>query len=99
MEKKPETTEKTLWHRILGQILKFLLTPLGIGVLTDVSVMTKPLEADILLLRREHDKWTPEQFECLPDGIRESTAQHILIKFKATESLSKEALIQAAHCH
>jgi len=47
-------------------------------------------------LRREHDKWTPEQFECLPDGIRESTAQHILIEFKATESLSKEAIIQAA---
>ncbi len=91
-----ETTQKTLWHRILGRILKFLLTPLGITVLTDVSVMTEPPEADILLLRRERGSWTPEQFERLPDGIRESTARHILIEFKATESLSKEALIQAA---
>ncbi len=91
-----EIASKTLWHRILGRIFKFLLTPLGITVLTDVSVMTKPPEADILLLRRKHDNWTPEQFERLPDGIRESNAHHILIEFKATESLSKEALIQAA---
>jgi len=95
MEKKPETTEKTLWHRILGRILKLLLTPLGITVLTDVKVMTEPPEADILLLRRESDSWTPKQFERLPDGIRDSTAHHILIEFKATESFSKEALIQA----
>jgi len=58
--------------------------------------MTKPPEADILLLRRECDSWTPEQFERLPDGFRESTAHHILIEFKATESFSKEALTQAA---
>jgi hypothetical protein len=91
-----ETTEKTIWHRILGRIFKLLLTPLGITVLTDVSVVTEPPEADILLLKREHDSWTPEQFERLPAGIRESTARHILIEFKATESLSKKALIQAA---
>ena len=91
-----ETTEKTLWHRILGRIFKLLLTPLGITVLTEVSVVTEPPEADILLLRRESDSWTDKQFERLPAGIRDSTAHHILIEFKATESFSKEALIQAS---
>ncbi len=60
-----DNEEKTLWHRILGQIFKFLLTPLGITVLTDVSVMTKSPEADILLLRREHDFWRPVTYHAL----------------------------------
>ncbi len=90
------SAQKTLWHRILGRILKSLLTPLGITVLTDVTIMVKPPEADVLLLKRERDNWTPEQFAQLPDGIRESTAYHILIEFKATESLSKKVFIQAA---
>jgi len=91
-----EPTQKTLWHQILGRIFQFLLTPLGITVLTDVQVMAKPPEADILLLKREHPAWTTEQKERLPDGIRESKALQILIEFKATQSLSKETFIQAA---
>jgi len=59
--------------------------------------MANPPEADILLLRREqHEYWTDEQLERLPDGIRDSTAHHILIEFKATESVSKETFIQTA---
>jgi len=59
--------------------------------------MANPPEADILLLRREqHEYWTDEQLERLPDGIRDSTARHILIEFKATESVSKETFIQTA---
>ena len=92
-----DPSKKTLWHQILGSILKQLLTPLGITVLTDVKVMTKPPEADVLLLKRKHPNyWTQEQLEQLPDGIRDSTASHILIEFKATESISKETFIQAA---
>ena len=91
-----ETTEKTLWHQILGRIFKFLLPPLGISVSTDVKVMIKPPEADILLLKRKDQNWTDEQLKRLPDGIRDSQASHILIEFKATQSLSKESFIQAA---
>ncbi|EDN71292.1 hypothetical protein BGP_0818 [Beggiatoa sp. PS] len=91
-----ENTKKTLWHQILGRIFEFLLADLEITILTDVKVMTHPPEADILLLRREHDYWTTEQLERLPDGIRESTARHILIEFKATESISKESFTQAS---
>jgi hypothetical protein len=92
-----DPTKKTLWHQILSHILKQLLTPLGITVLSDVKVMTNPPEADILLLRRkDSNHWTEKQLEQLPDGIRDSTASHILIEFKATESISKETFIQAA---
>jgi hypothetical protein len=96
MDNKEETTKKTLWHQILGRIFKFLLPPLGINVLTDVKVMINPPEADILLLRRKGQNWTEKQRKRLPDGIRDSHATHILIEFKATESLSKETFIQAA---
>ena len=90
-----EATEKTLLHRIYNRISELLLPPLGISVSTNLDVMTYPPAADILL-RRDRSYWTDEQLERLPDGIRDSTARHILIEFKATESLSKEALIQAA---
>jgi hypothetical protein len=91
-----ENGEKTLWHQILGRLLKFLLSPLGIIVSTDVKVMIKPPEADILLLKRKDQNWTDEQLKRLPDGIRDSRASHILIEFKATQSLSKDAFTQAA---
>jgi hypothetical protein len=93
-----DNTDKitTPWHQILYRILKQLLTPLGITVLTDVKVMINPPEADVLLLRRKHTDWTPEQLERLPDGIRDSTASSILIEFKATESINKKTFTQAA---
>ncbi len=95
MDNEEESNEKTLWHQILGRIFKDLLTPLRITVSTDVKVMIKAPEADILLLRREDRFWTTEQRERLPDGIRDSQAPNILIEFKATESLSKDTFIQA----
>ena len=95
MDNEEESRKKTLWHQILGRIFTDLLTPLKISVSTDVKVMIKAPEADILLLRREDRFWTKAQRERLPDGIRDSQAAHILIEFKATESLSKETFIQA----
>ncbi len=85
---------KTRWHRLLGRLLRELLTPTGILVCTDVPVMGDPPEADILLLRKKHRQWTEEQRSRLPDGIRDSRATHILIEFKYTESVNKDALIQ-----
>jgi len=80
--------EKTYWHQILGRLLKFLLTPVGITVLTDVKVVNKLPEADVLLLRMNSPKWTKKQLERLPDGIRDSTTKYVLIEFKATESIN-----------
>ena len=92
---KKETTEKTLLHRIYSRISELLLPPVSVTVSSNIEVMTYPPVADILL-RRENASWTEEQLERLPDGIRESTAGHILIEFKATESISKKTFIQAA---
>jgi len=86
---------KTRWHRLLGRLLDELLTPVGIEVHTELEVMAVPPKADILLLRRKHPKWTPEQMERLPDGIRDSSADHILLEFKYSESVGLSAFRQA----
>lgn len=85
---------KTRWHRLLGNLLKRLLTPTGITVLTDLPVMSEPPEADILLLRRDHKSWTKEQKARLPDGIRDTRAGHVLLEFKYSESINKKVFRQ-----
>jgi len=87
--------QKTSWHRLLAKLLEIVLSPLDIDVQPDVSVMTDPPEADILLLRRNTPQWTANQRAFLPDGIRESEASRILIEFKCTQSFNEEALAQA----
>jgi hypothetical protein len=87
--------QKTSWHRLLARLLELVLSPFGIDVQPNVSVMTEPPEADILLLRRDTPQWTAVQRAHLPDGIRDSKASHILIEFKQTQSFNEEALTQA----
>lgn len=67
----------------------------GVLVVAEIEVTQNPPKADILLLRRESATWTPAQMAVLPDGIRDSQAQHVLIEFKYTESLTLDALHQA----
>ncbi len=88
-------TDKTRWHRILAGMFKELLTPLNITVLSDVRIMTDPPKIDVLLIRRETPQWTDEQLMRLPDGIRDTLADHILIEFKFTEPVNRNALNQA----
>jgi hypothetical protein len=57
--------------------------------------MSKPPEADILLLKRDQAGWTPAQRALLPEGIRDSQASHVLLEFKYTESVSEDALLQS----
>ncbi len=58
--------------------------------------MSEPPKADILLLRRMRRAWTAAQKARLPDGVRDSKARHLLLEFKYTESLTLEAVLQAA---
>jgi len=94
---KPETVKETNmpWHRFLARLLELVLSPFEIEVHSDVSVMTEPPEADILLVRRKTPQWTAEQRARLPDGIRDSEASHILLEFKCTQSFNEQALQQA----
>lgn len=85
---------KTRWHILLGKLLQELLEPLGITVYTEFSVMAAAPRADILLIRKKHREWTPEQLRFLPDGIRDSSAEHILIEFKYTESVNRKTFRQ-----
>ncbi len=86
----------TRWHRLLAKMLEELLTPVNITVISDFKIMSSPPEADILLIRRKHLNWTEAQRMHLPDGIRDTQADHILIEFKYTESVNKNVLAQAA---
>ncbi len=95
MKPEPIKKQQTSWHRLLARLLELVLSPVNIEVLSDVSVMTDPPEADILLLRRQTAQWTAAQRALLPDGIRDSNASHILIEFKYTESFNENALAQA----
>jgi len=88
-------TSKTRWHQLLGKLLEELLVPVGVKVLTDVSVMSEPPKTDILLLRKEHRRWIKAQLERLPDGVRDCRAKHILLEFKYTESINENAFLQA----
>ncbi len=87
-------TPKTRWHRLLGTLLEKLLSPVGVTVSTEVPIMGNPPQADILLLKRAPGPWTELQRSRLPDGIRDSQANVILLEFKYTESLSADALRQ-----
>ena len=90
---------RTQWHRILGALLELLLTRLGIIVQSEVQVMSDPPKVDIVLLRREGERWSEEQLHLLCDGIRNTIARHVLIEFKYSESLSVDALLQALGYH
>jgi hypothetical protein len=87
--------QKTFWIRLLAELLEIVLSPVDIEVEPDVNIMTAPLEADILLLRRKTPQWTAAQCARLPDGIRDSKASHILIQYKYTQAFCEEALTQA----
>ena len=96
MSEAASEQSKTRWHRLLGTLFEELLAPTGVSVFTDFPVMAESPAADILLLRKEPGKWTPEQAAFLPDGIRDSIAEHILIEFKYTESVTEDTFRQTA---
>jgi len=91
---EPSQSRGTRWHRLMGTLFEELLSPTGVSVFTDFPVMAESPEADILLLRKEPGKWTAEQAAFLPDGIRDSSAAHILIEFKYTESVTEDTFRQ-----
>jgi len=85
---------KTPWHDWFGNLFKVSLIPTGLDVETDVPVMKKLPEADIVIIRRSGAKWTKEQLKYLPDGIRQTRAKHVLIELKFTESINADAICQ-----
>jgi hypothetical protein len=89
---------RTRWHRLLGKLLETLLTPVGIGVDTEVRVLADPPRADILLLRRRGKQWSTAQRERLADGLRDSGASHLLLEFKYREGIDDSVFVQLQSC-
>jgi len=86
---------QTDWHRLLALVQEAALVPLAIEVLTELLADLKPIKIDLVLLRRKSARWTAAQVARLPDGIRQSIANHILCEFKYTQSVNYAALVQA----
>jgi hypothetical protein len=87
---------KTLWHDWFGNLFKVSLIPTGLDVETNVPVMQKLPEADIVIIRRSGKRWTNNQLQYLPDGIRHTRAKHVLKELKYTESINTDAFCQIA---
>ncbi len=77
-----------------AQALEWDLTPVGVPIFPETVVMSQLPRTDVLILQRQEAAWTAEQLERLPDGIRQSTARHILVEFKYTQSISDDAMLQ-----
>ncbi|MEM7127631.1 MAG: hypothetical protein AAF702_14960 [Chloroflexota bacterium] len=86
--------EKTSWHPVLGRWFELTWIPSGLTILTETQPVSTPPKMDVLIIRRNTDKWTEEQLGLLPDGVRDSKAGHIILEFKFTESLTKDAFYQ-----
>ncbi len=88
-------TIHNLSHKLLGRVFEELLTPVNITVETGLRIMSDSPEADVLLIRRDQQRWTEAQRNLLPDGIRDTEADYVLIEFKYSESVNRDALFQA----
>jgi len=95
-EQEKHIKPKTLWHDWFGNLFKVSLIPTGLDVTTDVPVMKNLPEADIIIIRRSGKKWTNNQMQRLPDGIRHTLASHVLIELKYSESINTDAICQIA---
>ncbi|ETR66351.1 MAG: hypothetical protein OMM_05693 [Candidatus Magnetoglobus multicellularis str. Araruama] len=85
---------KTKWHYWFGALIKMLLSAVGLDVKTDHQVMNELPEADVVIINKDKKKWTKEQLKRLPDGINESTASHIILELKYSESLNEDSYCQ-----
>ncbi|MBF0451611.1 MAG: hypothetical protein HQK75_12970, partial [Candidatus Magnetomorum sp.] len=82
-------------HLLFGKLFKAVMSPLGVIVNTEFSVMSDPPKVDILIIKKNAAKWTTNQLKLIPDGIRDSGAKHIILEFKYTQSLSEKSFQQA----
>ncbi len=93
-----EQSEKswTPWHTWFENLLGIPLRLLGVDVRPDHPMMAGPPKADIIIMRKGGEEWTPEQMRLLPDGVRQSRASRIIIEFKHGQSVNEDTLFQTA---
>ncbi|MEM7538613.1 MAG: hypothetical protein AAF639_40975 [Chloroflexota bacterium] len=94
-ELNPPQDSSTKWYRIFGTEQELALPSVEIEVYPELNLMNDPPKADLVLIRNKYPVWTEEQRALLPDGIRDTDANRILIEFKYTESVNIWAVRQA----
>ncbi|MEM7533669.1 MAG: hypothetical protein AAF639_15910 [Chloroflexota bacterium] len=94
-ELNPPEESLTHWYRIFGREQELALPSVEIEVYPELKLMNEPPVADLVLIRNKYPVWTEEQRSRLPDGIRDTDANRILIEFKYTESTNIWAVRQA----
>ncbi|MDJ0840335.1 MAG: hypothetical protein QNK37_27745 [Acidobacteriota bacterium] len=83
------------WHQAFAENLQMVLTPVGIDVMPEVEVISKPPRADLILIRREEPEWTEEQRARLCEGIRDCRAPRVFLEQKHTESVNSRVIRRA----
>ena len=76
--------------------MQMSLATVQVLVKAEASVLSQSPRVDVLLVQRESGSWNEAQRARLPDGVRDSSAGHILVEFKNTESVTEDGILQAA---
>ncbi len=78
----------SLSHPLFGDILRESLAPVDVIVEQDQRVLSESPRVDVILIHPRGDIWTDAQRARLPDGIRDVSAQRVLLELKYSESLA-----------
>jgi len=90
--------ERTPYHRLFCDYMKNIFIPLDLKVETNYPIMKGSPELDVLIIN-DKKKWTKEQLQYLPDGLRDSTSIHNILELKYTQSVNYKSLCQSITYH
>jgi len=79
-------------HVLFGNMMKESLIRLNLEVESGYEVGKGPPKLDVLIIRRSGKQWSKAQLEYLPDGIRQSHCEHVILELKYTESINRIAI-------
>lgn len=83
------------WHKIFASVQQMHLAAVNIAVTSEFDIISQPPQGDILILTPdEQTGWTEAQRAYLPDGVRDSLAQHHILELKYTEAVNQDVFEQ-----
>ena len=87
MHSNTQQEKKSTAHQCFADLFKTALIPLKIDVKSEFALEKKPVRIDVLIIRKEK-YWTQEQLNYIPDGLRDTKCNHIILELKRTESIN-----------
>lgn len=83
------------WHEIFAAVQQEHLAPVNIAVTSEFEITSLPPRGDILFIQPANQTgWSDQQRDYLPDGIRDSLAEHHILELKYTEAVNQEVFDQ-----